>query len=93
MVGPKEVTKNEDAVSAENDTKVNRVWTRSSKTKEPLTRLGTHGQQELIQLQHGDDTLKEIIKWLKLNKRPKYKEVFTCSPELRHYWHLWSFFS
>ena len=33
MVGPKEVTENEDAVTAENDTKVNRVWTRSSKTK------------------------------------------------------------
>ena len=82
MDGPKEDT--------ENDTKVNRVWIRSSKTKEPLTSLGTHRQQGLIQRQHGDDTLKEIIKWLKLDKRPEYKEVITCSPELRHYWHFWS---
>ena len=88
MVGPIEVTKNKGAVSAENDTKDNRVWTRSSKTKEPLISLGTHGQQELIQLQHGDVTLKEIKKWLKQVKRPEYKEVITCSPELRHYWHL-----
>lgn len=48
MVGPKDVTGNEDAVSAENDTKVNRVWTRSSKTMDSK-----------IQLQHGDDILKE----------------------------------
>lgn len=48
MVGPKDVAGNEDAVSAENDTKVNRVWTRSSKTMDSK-----------IQLQHGDDILKE----------------------------------
>ena len=44
----------------------------------------------MIQLQHGDDTLKEIIKWLKHDKRPEYKEVISCSPELRHNWHVWS---
>lgn len=68
---------------------INQVKTRSSYRKQPLSSFGTYGKQELGQLQNGNETLKKVIKWVKQNQRPEYKDVLVDSPELRHYWHLW----
>jgi hypothetical protein len=94
MDGPSMEAIKEDATNSterkqDDDIKIGRVSTRSKKTQQPITSFETLGIQELMQLQYKDETLKEVIKWVKQKERPEYKKVVTESPELRHYWHLW----
>lgn len=98
MIGPnlgalkEEVEKDvhvERKQTPDGEIKIGRVNTRSAKAQQPITSLGTHGAQDLLQLQNEDETLHEVIKWVEQNKRSEYKEVVTQSPELRHFWHIW----
>ena len=70
--------------------RVQKVGTRSSLLAQPLTNFGVYKTEELARLQNGDETLKQVIKWVKENYKPDYKEIVTQRPELRHYWHIWS---
>jgi len=67
--------------------RIGKVETRSS--SKPEVWFQNRSRLDLLRLQNEDPHLAQVTEWLRSGNRPPAKEMYSASPELRHYWNLW----